>query len=77
MNATPEAARLLQVLEREGASPRFLAGFDAADPETRRLVFAWLVLGRARSASVSNVPRSGLQKQKNGRREQSPATVSG
>ena len=45
-----EAARLVAILKAEGVSQSFGTAFEGANPEARRLVLAWLLLGqRARA----------------------------
>jgi hypothetical protein len=56
MSASPacrRAAELIAILEAEGASPspRFLAAFSRADRKARKLVIAWLSLGRRQPAA--------------------------
>jgi hypothetical protein len=38
------AAELLELLETEGASPRFFQGFEEANAKTRELVVRWLTM---------------------------------
>jgi hypothetical protein len=49
MNRARRAAKLLDLLEAEGPSVRFLAAFSRAGRKAQKLVVAWLALGRARS----------------------------
>jgi hypothetical protein len=44
------AADLLELLEAEGASPRFFTAFEAASPEARQLLLKWLLLANPKRA---------------------------
>jgi hypothetical protein len=44
------AAELLELLETEGASPRFFAAFEEASPEARQLLLKWLLLTNPKRA---------------------------
>jgi hypothetical protein len=46
MNRARLAALLIEILEAEGPTLKFLDAFSKADRRARKLVLAWLALGR-------------------------------
>ena len=44
------AAKLLALLEEEGASPAFFLAFEEAPAEVRRLLLTWLAIARPKRA---------------------------